>query len=127
MQNHKQKPMCCKNYEGHLYQILTNCIDVIYWWPKKFQTFIDHIIQQGSVMLQNEGTSTILSNGLSAISSTEGVISYDFSGQVRNMFIYKRPGVNFTNVLRAAQLLRLQIPKVQNDSQVINVFLHFRP
>jgi hypothetical protein len=34
-------------------------------------------------MLQNDGTVAILSNGLSAISSTEGVVSYDFSGQVR--------------------------------------------
>jgi hypothetical protein len=37
-------------------------------------------------MLQNDGTVTILSNGLSAISSTEGVVSYDFSGQVRIIF-----------------------------------------
>ena len=39
---------------------------------------------QGSVMLQNEGADTVLSNGLTSSWSTEGVVSYDFSGQVTN-------------------------------------------
>ena len=35
-------------------------------------------------MLQNERVETVLSNGFVAMSSTEGVISYDFSGQVND-------------------------------------------
>jgi hypothetical protein len=41
------------------------------------------VLFQGSIMLQNDQSSTVLSNGLTAAWTTEGVISYDFSGQVR--------------------------------------------
>jgi hypothetical protein len=33
-------------------------------------------------MLQNDKSLTVLSNGVSMASATEGVVSYDFSGQV---------------------------------------------
>ena len=36
-------------------------------------------------MLQNERRETVLSNGMTTTSTTDGVISYDFSGQVTSL------------------------------------------
>ena len=40
---------------------------------------------QASSMLQNERRETVLSNGMTTTSTTDGVVSYDFSGQVTSL------------------------------------------